>query len=137
MQRSTDRVVDVTPTFDRCDVAVHRGEIRAHGHNRDVAPLCFAPCRDVARPTVVAATVLLDGLEAECIDIPPEFAQLGLDPRLDLDRLGLSPARKQEPIPILAARSNAASLEPPNQMGICRFGLGKIPALSIRWSPSS
>jgi hypothetical protein len=42
---------------------------------------------------------LLDGLEAECIGIPSEFEQLGFDPSLDLDGLGLSPARKQESIP--------------------------------------
>src|SRR5229473_7794903 len=43
----------------------------------------------------------------------------------------------RNPSPILAARSNAASLKPPSQIGIVRFGRGKIPALSIRWSESS
>ena len=33
------------------------------------------------------------------------------------------------PSPILAARSNAASLKPPSQIGIFRFGRGKILAL--------
>ena len=35
----TDRVVDVTPTLDGFDVAVHRSEVRAHRHDRYVAPL--------------------------------------------------------------------------------------------------
>ena len=114
----TDRVVDVTPTLDGFDVAVHRVEVRAHRHDRYVAPPSPAPRRNIARPLVVPATVLLDGLEAECIGIPSELEQLSLDPRLDLDRLGLSPARKRNPSPIPAARSNAASLKPPSQMGI-------------------
>src|SRR5271166_3340582 len=95
----TDRVVEVTPTLDGFDVAVHRVEVRAHRHDRDVAPPSLAPRRNIAGPLVVAATVLLDRLEAEGIGIPSEFAQLGDDPRLDLDRFGLSPARKQEPVP--------------------------------------
>ena len=66
-QSSTDRVVDVTPTLDCFDVAVHRVEVRAHRHDRYVAPPSFAPRRNIARPLVVPATVLLDGLEAECI----------------------------------------------------------------------
>jgi hypothetical protein len=36
-----------------------------------------------------------------------------------------------------AARSYVAWLKPPNQIGICRFGRGNIPALSIRRSSSS
>src|ERR1700730_11762025 len=44
-------------------------------------------------------TVLLDGLEAESIGIPSELEQLSHDPRLDLGRLGLSPARKKESVP--------------------------------------
>src|SRR5437773_249990 len=35
----------------------------------------------------------------ECIGIPSELEQLSRDPRLDLDRLGLSPARKKESVP--------------------------------------
>jgi hypothetical protein len=42
---------------------------------------------------------LLDRLEAECIGIPSEADKLGLDPRLDLHRLDLSPAREQESVP--------------------------------------
>src|SRR6267378_2343739 len=98
----TDRVVDVTPTLDGFDVTVHRGEVRAHRHDRYVAPPCIAPRRDIARPLVVPATVLLDRLEAEFIVSPSELDKLGLDPRLDLRRLGLSPAREQESVPILA-----------------------------------
>src|SRR5437899_2977539 len=95
----TDRVVDVTPTLDGFDVAVHRVEVRAHRHDRYVAPPSLAPCRNIARPLVVPATVLLDRLEAEGIGIPSELEQLSHDPRLDLDRLGLSPARKKESVP--------------------------------------
>jgi len=95
----TDRVVDVTPTLDRFDVAVHRSEVRAHRHDRYVAPLSFAPRCNIARPLVVPATVLLDGLEAECIGILSELEQLSRDPRLNLDRFGLSPARKQKSVP--------------------------------------
>src|SRR6267154_4442497 len=95
----TDRVVDGTPTLDGFDVAVHRGEIRAHRHDRYVAPASFAPRRNIARPLVVPATVLLDGLEAECIGIPSEIEQLSRDPRLDLDRFSLSPTREQESVP--------------------------------------
>src|ERR1700687_1287125 len=94
-----DRVVDVTPTLDGFDVAVHRGEVGAHRHDRYVAPASFAPRRNIARPLVVPASVLLDGLEAECIGIPSELEQLSRDPRLDLDRFGLSPAREQESVP--------------------------------------
>jgi len=95
----TDGVVDVTPTLDGIDVVVNRGEIRAHRHDRYVAPPSLAPRRYVARPSVVTATVLLDRLEAECIGIPSELAQLSHDLRFDLGRLGLSPARKQESVP--------------------------------------
>jgi hypothetical protein len=42
---------------------------------------------------------LLNGLEAECINISTELAQLGHDSRLDLDRLDLRPPRKQETVP--------------------------------------
>src|ERR1700730_10318586 len=68
-------------------------------HDRYVAPPSLAPRRNIARPLVVPATVLLDGLEAECIGIPSELEQLSHNPRLDLDRLGLSPARKKESVP--------------------------------------
>ena len=95
----TDRVVNVSPTPDGFDVAVHRGEVRARRHDGYVAPPGIAPRRDIARPLVVPARVLLDGLEAECIGIPSEFAQPGRDPRFDLDRFGLSPARKHKAVP--------------------------------------
>src|SRR6516165_8540592 len=49
----TDRVVDVTPTPDGFDVAVHGVEVGAHRHDRDVAPLGFAPRRNIAGPLVV------------------------------------------------------------------------------------
>src|SRR5207245_6512583 len=64
-----------------------------------VAPPSFAPPCNIARPLVVPATVLLDGLEAECIGIPSEIDKLGRDPRLDLNRLGLGPTREQESVP--------------------------------------
>ena len=48
---------------------------------------------------VVPATVLLDGFEPECIVIPAEFDKLGIDPCLDLNRLGLGPAREQKSVP--------------------------------------
>src|SRR6202040_994056 len=95
----TDGVVDVTPTLDGFDVTVHCGEVRSHRHDRYVAPPSIAPRRNIARPLVVPATVLLDGLEAECIGLPSELEQLSRDPRLDLDRFGLSPAREQESVP--------------------------------------
>src|SRR5215469_421049 len=94
----TNRVVDVTPTLDGFDVSVHRGEVRAHCHDRYVAPPGVPPRCNVARPSVVPATVLLDGFEPECIAIPSELDKLGFDPRLDLNRLGLSPAREQKSV---------------------------------------
>src|SRR5215216_5007307 len=84
-----DRVVDVTPALDGFDVAVHRSEVRAHRDDSYVAPPSFAPRRNVARPLVIPATILLDRLEAECIAISSEVDKLGFDLRLDLDRLGL------------------------------------------------
>ena len=54
----TDRVVDVTPTLDGFDVAVHRGEVRAHRHDRYVAPPSLAPRRNIAGPLVVPATCI-------------------------------------------------------------------------------
>src|ERR1700730_11598871 len=95
----TGGFVDVTPTLDGFDVAVHRVEVGTHRHDGYVAPPSFAPRRDIARPLVVPATVLLDRLEAECIGIPSKLEQFSRDPRLDLDRLGLSPARKKESVP--------------------------------------
>src|SRR6266851_7231556 len=65
----TDRVVDSTPAPDGFDVSVHRREVRAHRHDRYVAAPSFAPSRNIARPLVVPATVLLDRLEAECIGV--------------------------------------------------------------------
>ena len=128
----TNRVVDVAPTLDGFDVAVHRVEARTHRHDRYMAPSSLAPRCNIARPLVVPATVLLDGLEAERVAVPSELDKLGFDPRLDLNRFGLDPARKRNPSPILAARSNTASLKPPSQIGIFRFGRGIIPALSMR-----
>jgi len=71
----TGRIVDVTPTLDGFDVAVHRVEVGTHRHDGYVAPPSFAPRRDIARPLVVPATVLLDRLEAECIGIPSKLEQ--------------------------------------------------------------
>src|ERR1700726_2359017 len=95
----TGRIVDVTPTLDGFDVAVHRVEVGTHRHDGYVAPPSFAPRRNIARPLVVPATVLLDRFEAECIGVPSEFDEPGFDPRLDLDRFGLRPAREQESVP--------------------------------------
>src|SRR5260221_3415788 len=80
-------------------MAVHRVEVRAHRHDRYMAPPSLAPRCNIARPLVVPATVLLDGLEAECISIPAHLPQLSHNPRLDLDRLGLRAARKKESVP--------------------------------------
>src|SRR5215469_18880342 len=80
----TDRVVDVAPALDGCDVAVHGVEVCAHRHDRYVTSASLAPRRNIARPLVVPATVLLDRLEAEGANIPAELAQFGHDLRLDL-----------------------------------------------------
>jgi hypothetical protein len=80
-------------------VAIDRRQVRAHRHDGYVAPPSFAPRRDVARPPVLAAAVLLDRFETECTGIPAEADQLLFDPCLDPDCLGLRPARKQEAIP--------------------------------------
>jgi Uma2 family endonuclease len=45
--------------------------VRAHRHDRYMAPAGGPPRRDVARPLVVATAVLLDGFEPECTGIPP------------------------------------------------------------------
>src|SRR5215831_2751791 len=87
------------PTLDGFDVTVHCSEVRAHRHDRYVAPPSLAPRRNIARPLVIPATILLDGLEAECIGIPSELEQFSRDSRLNLDRFGLSPAREQEAVP--------------------------------------
>src|SRR5215471_15023289 len=87
------------PTLDGFDVTVRCNEVGAHRHNRYVAPPSLAPRRNIARPLVIPATILLDGLEAECIGIPSELEQFSRDSRLNLDRFGLSPARKQESVP--------------------------------------
>ena len=76
LQALSDRVVDVTPPLDGFDVAVHRGEVRADRYDGDVAPSSFAPPRNITRPLVVPATVLLDELEAECIVSLPSSASL-------------------------------------------------------------
>src|SRR5436305_3917205 len=52
----TNRVVDLTPALDPGDVAVHRGEVRAHRYDGDVAPPSIAPSGNIAGPLVVAAT---------------------------------------------------------------------------------
>src|SRR5690242_3535073 len=76
-----NRVVDLAPAADGGDVAVHGGEAAAHRHDRDVAAAGVAPRRDVGGPSIFAAAILLNGFEAEGIDIPAERAQLGFDPR--------------------------------------------------------
>ena len=85
----TGRVVSVSPTSDRCEMAADSGEVRAHRHDGYVAPASFAPRRDIARPFVFPAHVLLDELEAERIGIPSEFGQSGRDPLFDLGGFGL------------------------------------------------
>ena len=84
-------------------MAVNRGEVRAHRDDRYVTPVSIAPCCNIAGPLVVAATVLLDRLEPECIVVSPERGQFGFDFRLDLDRLGLGPPSEQKSVrdPIL------------------------------------
>jgi hypothetical protein len=59
-------------------MAVHRGEVRAHRHDRYVAPPSITPRRDIAGPLVVSARVLLNGLEAESFAIPSQFDKPGL-----------------------------------------------------------
>src|ERR1700722_11062817 len=80
-----DRVEDVTPTLDGLDVTVHRGKVRTHCHDGYVAPTSIAPSRDIAGPSVVPASVLLDGLETERFTVSSQFDKPGFDPRLDLD----------------------------------------------------
>src|SRR5258708_33563102 len=79
--------------------AVPGVECGPHRPHRYVSPPTLAPAPNPARPLVAPAIVSRAQLEAECIGIPPELAQLGHDPRLDLDRLGLRPAGKQESVP--------------------------------------
>jgi hypothetical protein len=47
---------------------------------------------------MIAATILMDGLEAESIGISSEFGKLGFDLCLDVGRLGLRPARDQKSV---------------------------------------
>src|SRR5215469_11099250 len=63
----TDRVVDLAPMLDGVDVTVDRSEVRPHRHDGNMAPSGCAPPGNVAGPLVIAATVLLDGLEAKCL----------------------------------------------------------------------
>src|SRR5262249_34915588 len=63
------------------------------------------------------AIVSLDRLEAECVGIPSELAQLGHDPRLDLNRLALRAARKQEPVadpgrPVVSSLAETSQPDP-------------------------
>jgi hypothetical protein len=95
----SDRVVDVTPTFDGIDMAIYGGQVCAHRYDGNVAPASLAPRGDIAGPPVVAASVLLDGFEAESIDVPSELDKFGFNLRLDLDGLGLGPASKQKSVP--------------------------------------
>jgi hypothetical protein len=56
----SNHVVNLTPTPDGIDVAIHRGKVRAHRHDGYVAPSSVAPRRDIARPLVVPTHVLLN-----------------------------------------------------------------------------
>src|ERR1700736_2196051 len=102
-------------------------------HDRYVAPPSLAPCRNIARPLVVPATVLLDGLEAECIGIPSELEQLSHNPRLDLDRLGLSPARKKESVPDPSRPVERGLAE----TSLARLGLGASRATPPQCDPGA
>src|SRR3954452_21114644 len=95
---SADRVVDVTPTSDGVYMPVHRREVRSHRHDGDVASSGRAPCRDVVRPLIVAAAVLLDRFESEFIIRPSKFGEPGLDLRLDRNRLRLGSAREHKSV---------------------------------------
>ena len=72
---------------------------RAHRHDGTVASSSFTPRGNVSGPLVVPAAILLNRLETESIRISAQLTQPGLDARLDLHRLGLSPAGKQEAVP--------------------------------------
>ena len=70
--------------------------------------------------------------------IPSELAQPGRDPRLDLYRFRLRPARKHETVPDPArpvVRGLAETAQTRWESAV--FGRGNILALSIRWSESS
>ena len=84
-RRLTDRVVDLTPAFDRLDVAVHSGEVAPIVTTEMWLPPASRHASNVAGPLVVAATVLLDRLEAEYIRIAPEREEFGFDLSLDPD----------------------------------------------------
>jgi hypothetical protein len=96
-------------------------------------PPSFTSRRNVSAPLIVRATILSNQLEAECTDVSAQLAQPNVNPRLDLDRLGLSPARKQEAVPD-PRRSVVHGLAETTQPDWDRpfFGRGNIPALSIR-----
>src|SRR3954447_580761 len=84
---SADRVVNVTPPSDGVYIAVHCCEVRSHHHDGYVTSSGFAPCRDVARPLIIAAAVLLDRFESEFIIRPSKFGEPSLDLRLDRPRI--------------------------------------------------
>ena len=64
------RFVDIPPTLYGLDVTVDRGEARAHRHDGYVTSSSFTPRGNVSGPLIVPATILLNRLEAECINIP-------------------------------------------------------------------
>src|SRR3977135_4513341 len=92
------RFAPIVPTEMGRNPAVRRVYTRAQRRGGDVATPGLAPCRNVAGPLVVAATVLLDRLKSECAVIAAERGQFGFDLRLDLDCLSLRPASEQKPV---------------------------------------
>ena len=133
---STDRFVDsrhrpIAPMWPST------GRLAPHRHDGYVAAAGFVPRRDVAGPLVVAAAVFCDELEAEPPTSLPSSRSLpsilaliwAASVWLTVPKTGKRSPDPRRPV-------EAASLAPPSQIGICRFGRGKIPALSIRWSKS-
>jgi hypothetical protein len=77
-------------------MAVYRSEVRSHRHDGYVASSGRAPCRDVARPLIIAAAVLLD--RSEFIIRASKFGGPGLNVRLDRDSLRLGSAREHKSV---------------------------------------
>ena len=61
-------------------------------------PSSCPPSSNVTSPLMIAATILMNELEAESIGIPSEFGKLGFDLCLGLGRLGLRPTREQKSV---------------------------------------
>jgi class 3 adenylate cyclase len=67
---------------------------------------------------------LLNGFEAECINISTKSCSLASILGLIWTASLCVRPENRKPSPILTARSNAASLKPPSQIGICGRELG-------------